>query len=76
MNMYLDPLRLFTIFVGIHGIEEARLRMKVFLLLGFIIFLVSSVAGFSADSLPPFSVVGEFEKNSSALPSVDKIKRG
>ena len=76
MNMYLDPLRLFTIFVGSHGIEEAQLTMKVFLLLGFIIFLVSSVAGFSVDSLPPFSLVGEFEKNRSVVPSVDQIKRG
>ena len=76
MNMYLDPLRLFTIFVGSHGIEEAQLTMKVFLLLGFIIFLVSSVAGFSADSLLPYSLVGELEKNRSVVPSVDKIKRG
>ena len=76
MNMYLDPLRLFTTFVGIPGIEEAQSRMKIFLFWGFIIFLVSSVAGFSADLLSPFSLVGEFEKNSSALPSVDKIKRG
>ena len=74
--MYLDPLRLFTIFVGIPGTEEAQSRMKVFLFWGLIIFLVSSVAGISADLLPPFSLVGEFEKNSSVLPSVDKIKRG
>ena len=72
--IHIKILKLF--FKGINGIEEARLRMKNFLFWGFVIFLVSSIAGISSDLRPPFSLVGEIEKLKSLLPSVDTIERG